>query len=228
MIEPITVGKHKIPRYIYHLTTQKNYNSMLKDGFLKPSEDTFCRDGVFFFELINFFKRWKSHSDWGGTNLQMDLINQVKKHFSDGLVLLKIPTENLNHEKLKIRSQNRLFSWFYKNECAVDKIKNSETNRANKFLRVKKLLYSTTTEQCANHICEGSSAQDSSLFKKRKEAIEYIYQDNIPIDKVEKLGEIEAYLIRFFIRDKKENPIKNIFLELLKGYNEQKGAELLK
>lgn len=226
MINSVNIGKHKIPKYIYHLTTERNYASMLKDGLIKPSEDTFCGEGVFCIELVNLFKRWKSHSDWGGSNLQLDLINQVKKFFTDGLVLLRIPTKNLNSEKLKVRSQNRLFKWVYDNEQALDKIKNSE--RKDNSIRIKNLLYQTTTEENATHICEGSSAQNSSLFKKRKEAIEYIYQENIPIDNVEKIGEIGAAFTRFFLRDKTQNPVKNIFLELLKGHNEIKGAELLK
>ncbi len=73
-----TIGKHKVPRYIYHITTQKNYRSILNDGLLKTTEDPFCGNGVFAIELINFFKRWKEHKDWKNSILQSDLIEQVR------------------------------------------------------------------------------------------------------------------------------------------------------
>ena len=67
MINPIIknqpTGRHNIPRYLYHLTTKENYNSMLKDGFIKTSHDVELSsnlEGVFLFEMINFVKRWGS------------------------------------------------------------------------------------------------------------------------------------------------------------------------
>lgn len=34
----ISFGHRKIPRYIYHFTNKKNYESILKDGFIKVSD----------------------------------------------------------------------------------------------------------------------------------------------------------------------------------------------
>lgn len=226
MINPINVGKHKIPKYMYHLTTQRSYESMLKDGFIKTTEDQICGQGVFLIELVNFFKRWRTSKDWGRTDLQLDLIHQVKKFFTDGLVLLRIPTKNLNSDKLKVRSQNRLFSWVKNNEEAFYRIKNSD--RGDELSRIQKLVYLTENDENIANLLGETPAKDSSLFKKRKEAVEYIYKDDIPIDSVEKIGEIEAVLTRFFLNDKSQNSVKSIFLELLQGQNERKGAELLK
>ena len=41
-------GEHKVPRFIYHLTNKTNYESMLKDGFIKTSTDISIGEGVFF------------------------------------------------------------------------------------------------------------------------------------------------------------------------------------
>ncbi len=226
MINPINVGKHKIPKYMYHLTTQRSYESMLRDGFIKTSEDRICGQGVFLIELANFFRCWKTSQDWDSTNLQLDLIYQVKKFFSDGLVLLRIPAKNLESDKLKVRSQNRLFSWVKNNEDALYKIKNSD--RGDESSRIRKLVYLTEKDENKTNLFGETPAKDSSLFKKRKEAVEYIYKDDIPIDSVEKIGEIEAALTRFFLNNKSQNSVKSIFLELLQGQNERKGAELLK
>lgn len=219
------IGRHKIPRYIYHLTTQRNYQSILKDGQLKTTEDPLYRQGVFAIDLINFFKRWGQNQAWGNSILQADLIEQVRK-FTDGLVILRIPTRNLDTDKLRIRSQNKLFSWKYAHENEIDKIRDS--NRGNQFTRLCNLLYNTATERIANHLTHGSPAQQSSLFTRRKEAIEYIYPEDIPADKIEKLGEIDKDMLRYYLRSKSPNPIKNIFLELLKNSNEVHGAKRLK
>ena len=50
-------GKHKVPRFIYHMTNKTNYESMLRDGFIKTSPDVTLGRGVFATELTNLFKR---------------------------------------------------------------------------------------------------------------------------------------------------------------------------
>lgn len=220
-----SIGKHKIPRYIYHITTQQNYRLIIYDGALKTSEDPLFREGVFAIDLINFFKRWKQSKDWNNSLLQADLIEQVRR-FRDGLVILRIPTRNLDTDKLRVRSQNKLFSWIYSHENDIEKIKNSD--RGNPIVRLWNLLYQTTSEKTANHLTHGSPAKQSSLFARRKEAIEYIYPEDISTDRLEKIGEISRDKLRSFLAAKEQNPIKNIFLELLKYTNERKGAELLK
>ena len=34
-----TIGKHKIPRFIYHMTNKGNYESIIRDGVIKTSRD---------------------------------------------------------------------------------------------------------------------------------------------------------------------------------------------
>ena len=117
MINPIIknqpTGRHNIPRYLYHLTTKKNYNSMLKDGFIKTHHDacaTLNLDGVFLFEMINFVKRWSSTGlsiDWlKKPFLLLDALILQAATKNPEIVLLKIPTKNFLLEKLRCRVQN--------------------------------------------------------------------------------------------------------------------------
>ena len=57
-------GKHKVPRFIYHMTNKTNYESMLRDGFIKTSPDVTLGRGVFATELTNLFKRWRLNKSW--------------------------------------------------------------------------------------------------------------------------------------------------------------------
>jgi len=107
-----TIGKHKIPRFIYHMTSKSNYESMLLDGIIKTSPEPLIGRGVFTTELTNFFKRWRNNRSWDNDSLQERLIQQVSKG-SDEIVILRIPTASLDSDKLIVRSQNRLFNWAF-------------------------------------------------------------------------------------------------------------------
>ena len=158
-------GKHKIKRYLYHLTSEDNYKKMVESGKIKLTQDSqLPYDGIFMTDLENLAKQWRTSKDWNhtvpenksGIFLSAALLKQAAKG-GDTIVCLRIPTKYLNHDMLKIRSQNRLFS-----EVESPKIK--------------------------EHIRNGAPAKDANLYKQRKEAIEYIYQEEIPIDKVELAG----------------------------------------
>lgn len=61
MIEQLLVhyGKHKIPRYIYHLTNKENWLSILNSGELRTSVDPLFGHGVFATELTNSWNSGK-------------------------------------------------------------------------------------------------------------------------------------------------------------------------
>jgi len=94
------VGKHKIPRYLYHLTTRKKYNQMLQDGYLKISQDCFRGNGVYMFEMQNMLKHYKDFD--GNRNLGL-LLKQVVGRDGSEAVLLRIPTSKMDAGKLVIR-----------------------------------------------------------------------------------------------------------------------------
>ena len=229
-----TIGKHKIPRFIYHMTNKGNYESIIRDGVIKTSRDELLGRGVFTTELTNFFKRWRKNSSWENNSLQERLLQQISKG-EDEIVILRIPTANLDSDKLVIRSQNRLFNWGYSknaNEAfkQVDKI-GTEAGSSNWLEKIQGILRDIITKQesknCAAHLTSGEPAKMSGLYKQRKEALEYVYLDNIPMSCAEKIGELNVRELRATAEYDPLRPMRSIFTNLLKGSPEVKGAELL-
>jgi len=234
-------GKHKIPRYTYHMTSKKNYESMVKDGFIKPSNSGLLGKGVFMTELTNFFKRWRNNKAWREKSLQEKLLSQVAKDENE-IVMLKIPTDKLKHNKLKIRSQNILFKWatskegtnIFKEACrtaregnSTAELRNWKATISNEYRKALKLIMGNDLKTF-KHLTEGTLAKDSKLFKQKKHAIEYIYEDTIPISDVVKIGEVNLETLRTSRLYDPSKPIRSIFTALLQGQPEVKGAELLK
>ena len=95
------IGKHKIPRYLYHMTSPENYQKMLESGVLKPMGYR-LPNGVYMLELDSFGKYWSK-------SLRNALCDQI---FCTGsskqIVMLKIPTKNLDSTKLRIRTQKQV------------------------------------------------------------------------------------------------------------------------
>lgn len=245
-----------IPRFLYHLTNKKNYESIMTSGVLRTSKDNLFGEGVFAVELTNFFKRWRKSSDWGRSSLQSDLLFQTAKGSSD-LVMLKIPTEALNIENIRIRSQNRLFSemrdfCLLKNkkmqeqsllkaqyiDNEMDKLdKSILSEKGIRFMRDKieleaERLYPALTkedrfEMVSEHLKTGSSVKERKLFQQRKHAFEYIYPEDIPVSKIEKIGEINVEELRKSAEYDPLKPMRSVFSALLKGTPQEKGALLM-
>lgn len=102
-------GKPDIPRYLYHMTLKQNYEKMLSDGFIKTYPDYVIDelDGIFMFDLKNFEKRW-SNTWFKVANKKVNLGSVLlSKHVSFGsnndIVMLRIPTKNMDFNKMKIR-----------------------------------------------------------------------------------------------------------------------------
>ncbi len=183
-------GKPNIPRFLYHITSRENYSSMLKDGIIKTSADV-CPvsklNGVFMFDMKNFAKRWSN--TWIDienlhVNLGTALMTKNSVVGAKDVVLLKIPTKNMNINKLKVRPQLK------------DTIK------------ADKAIY-------------------QSIYTRRKNPIEYIYEENIDVSKVQKLGETT---LKYASEDDLYKRIKDkpteILLQLLKGQPEAKGVKI--
>lgn len=243
------IGKHKVPRFIYHLTTKKNYESILKDGYIKPSSDAFLGKGVFSAELTNLFKRWQNHKAWGFVSLQDQLIKQVAKG-QDEIVILKIPTAKLNPDLLKIRSQHTLFNFYSSDsfrkfsqeglELMERQPKFREISRLSDFPEegfskfkalykdfLTKLFDKIGQKDVGEMLVEGIPAKYSKLLKQRKKAIEYVYFNEIPSSNFEKIGEVNISKLRKTADYDPVRPMRSIFSKLLQGTPEEKGALLL-
>ena len=97
------VGKHKIPRYLYHVTTRANYENVLKTGTLRVSDARGLGSGVYMLELQNMIKHYGNHN--GNRGLER-LLGQARLHGDEELVLLRIPTKKLDASRLSIRDND--------------------------------------------------------------------------------------------------------------------------
>ena len=201
----VQYGKHKVKRYLYHFTSFDNYKKMIKDNKINMShKDNYLNTpGVFMIDLPNYTKRWLNNDTyWSTQNLALTFLSETC-HNQDKLVCLRIPTASLDHSKLKIRSQDE----FFKHE--------------------KKWF-----EPVPEHIKTGDEAKNRGLYVQRKECIEHIYQDEIPMDKVELVGivDIDKNVVcrRYDERGaKQKNIVIDVLKRLFKGQPEEKGVNYL-
>ena len=195
-------GKPDIPRYLYHMTTKQNYESILKSGKIHTSCD--CSrsnlDGVFMFAMQNFSKRWANtviQTPNAKVNLGSVLLCKKIRDFEDAskgldIVLLKIPTKGMDISKLRVRPQQIL-------------TKNSQ------------------------EILNGDSALYKSIYTHRKNAIEYIYENNIDTSHLEKVGTttLKFESIDDLAKTAQASPF-DILLNLVKGHPEEKCVRAFK
>ena len=203
-------GKHKVKRYLYHMTSEENYKKMLETGKITTTSDMqLDYQGVFMTELENLAKKWRNSKEWDffpenkdGMFLSLALLKQTSKD-SGKIVCLRIPTKNLDHDMLKIRSQNRLG-----------------------------LAEKDSSGRIIEHITKGAPAKDANLYKQRKEAIEYIYQDDIPMDNVELVGmteipEITMDNLAVWSKAEQRNVVLDALKKLFQGQPEAKGLDAM-
>lgn len=187
----INFKNKKVPRYLYHFTKIENLNKIMEDGFIRTSDNDTYIKGIFFVELQNLLKRWHYNKSW--VNFATSLITKllsVASGYQKDLAIIKIPTDYLNKTKLKIRSQNYYFK------------KNPKDNAS---------MIEKQIAQNDSHLLGKTDAIYSKYYKQRKDAIEYIYTDDIPIYKDGKL------IISSFTRDYSININKHSIYELLKN-----------
>lgn len=225
-----------IPKYLYHMTTKQNYRAIMKDGFLRTHNDRLCGQGVFIFDIKNYFEKWKDvFSEQRGKNFTELLLDQVSKR-RNKIVMLRIPTDKLDIDKLAIRSQNRLHKYCY-TDIVRKEIEPEATVLANLFQRGeegeelllrKKFMQETSKDHNlpdVDHCFNGAPALEAQQYE--QEAIEYIYRDNIPISDIEKVGEVDKMWCKFFRKYGGSKPVKSIFDRMLKGTPEAQATTLL-
>lgn len=163
-------NKSILPKYLYHLTNQKCYKAIMRSGKIKPSKDTI--DGVYMFDMKDFQNNWRTNSNYHKSRvLAEDLIDQAIKR-ENGLVLLRIPTENLNIENFTIRPQDELNSYLRGEHF---------TSLKQKYRNYDEVL--KHKDELPDYIREGYNPQNAREFCDNGRAIEYIYRDSIDIDK---------------------------------------------
>lgn len=171
------VGKHKVPRYMYHLTTEGAYEQMLKDGCIKPAQTMDSASSTFLFDLKNFTRFWrktKNVAEQPRTTLLNEVAVKLGYQKTGNIVMLKIPTSTLDARKLRIRRQ-KLVRCGHGN--AEQNMKNfNDPHRLSKTLEGLKYSF------------EGENIANIPLYNQRKDAIEFITPDSIPMSNVSLVG----------------------------------------
>ena len=162
------IGKHKIPRYLYHFTDSKSLEQINKDGIIKinQSRGDFIR-GIFSIELTNFLKYWNKKDSFSNQSLMAKLFQKILSKEQRELVVIRFQTGNLDKSKFLIRLQKDIIDFCKKYV--------SKLQKGNKLH--ERIL--------------GIPATESKLFEQKKQAIEYIYTDNIPIDFIKIIGKTD-------------------------------------
>lgn len=228
---PAKVGKHIIPRNLYHITDKVSLQKIKTDGYLKPRipNKSFSQEGIFFFELQNVLRRWQQIPTQRGENTLLGMLLNITTRCD--MVVLKIPTKNLNPDNLLIRSQD----WYFKPEKKLPKSQLEKINKyweelgdidyGEKFKKLddfKTAIIEKLFPGKNNHIRNGSSAKEAPLYKQRGESIEYIYTDRIPVSEIEIVGSVNK--VDFYNNDCTLK-IKELLLELFKGQREKIAVE---
>lgn len=168
-----------IPQYLYHLTNMNSYEKIMEEGQIKLSKDII--DGVFMFDMEDFQKNWRNTKNPSkrGT-LAKSLVEQALKQ-EQGLVLLRIPTENLDPMKFAIRPEDEVTSYLKSMEFSF--LTSMYENKGGILNNKDKL---------PKDLVNGFSPVKSKEYFEAGRPIEYIYQDNIDLSKIslEKILEI--------------------------------------
>ena len=110
-IYPLKKDKSK---YLYHITSQRNYEKILESGGLKIQQGTDTKGSpqLFLFNLENILNAWAN----GGKRDYLAKILQMAKKNDNKLVMLRIKAKSLDSTKLKIRPLDKLFQIMKSND----------------------------------------------------------------------------------------------------------------
>ena len=195
MINPIassSIGKHKIPQYLYHLTMSSNLPKIQRDG-LQPGMDEFYGEGVFMFDMANMLKFWKRR--YGHDTLQDKLLNYTADYLHD-LTLLRIPTQKIDKSELVVRRLDTLLNLSLKYYDAQDIFRAYNKGEI--------------SSDIIEHITEGTPAKFSRILTNKKFPIEFIYPDVIDSQHIQILGQGKAKNGIYSFKDTMRNMLSGL------------------
>lgn len=106
----------RIPKYLYHLTSTSNYESMANDGLIRTTRDKMLdKEGnraVFLVDGENCINQWANISNGGETSYITKLLKFCDKDRTGNVLLLRIETDKLDKSKLRLRDQNEVMRSF--------------------------------------------------------------------------------------------------------------------
>lgn len=211
-----TIGKHKMPRYLYHLTTEEAYLSMLKDGKILPAQCADSSNGIFLFDIKNFTRFWrrnKNVAEQPRTTLLNNVAGRLLKP-NGNIVMLKIPTHELDVRTLRLRLQK------------LCRMGHGNVQQEQESILNDKYKFSNALEGL-RYLMQGESVANAPLYNQRKEAIEFITPNEIPIDKVSLLGKVNVDKERIDRAHWDMQDLPDIWKALTQGTPEAKSFECM-
>lgn len=193
------LGRHKLKKNLYHITTHEAYQNIKKNGYLCPSIAQGTESGLFLVDFPNLLKRWCGISkNYPQGYLFKNLLSHIAGIECEDVVLLRIPTEVLEKDALKVRSVER---------HAQNIVKVSERQK-----NIKELQEDTIKALF------GDFARYSPKYKQKREAVEYIYPYEIKATNIEEMGTFK------FTKSLRKTSIWEIITQLVKGHPEENGV----
>ncbi|MBP3925302.1 hypothetical protein J6E39_08720 [bacterium] len=171
------LSKRYIPRYLYHFTSGDCYQKIKNEGVIVSQKEGLMDESIFLFDLENMLKFWNFYTQKYKMPLKEGLLNRFFKR-DKSIVLLRIDTQNLSKNSLKIRSQDYLFKPENLNYLK-DKVK--------KYGSVEKFPKSIKNKLA--HYINGDDARKAKIYKQRKNSIEYVYPFDILKSDFTKIGQ---------------------------------------
>ncbi len=160
-----------LPEYLYHLTNRECYERIKESGQIKLSKDVI--DGVFMFDMQDFQTNWRNTKNPSKTgSMARSLLEQALKN-EEGLVLLKIPTKNLDPMKIAIRPEDEVTEFIQS-----DHFRNLYTAYAE-----RGGIFNNKWE-LPKDLVEGYSPVKAKEYTDNCRAVEYVYQGNIDLENV--------------------------------------------
>lgn len=193
------IGRHKLKKNLYHITTKEAYQNIKKEGYLYPSIANGTESGLFLVDFPNFLKRWCGISkNYPQGYLFKNLLSHIAGRECEDVVLLRIPTEVLEKNALKVRSVER-------HAQNIVKIRERQKN-------IKELPKETIKALF------GDFAKYSPKYKQKREAVEYIYPYEIKLSNIQEMGTFR------FTKSLRKTSIGEIITQLVKGHPEENGV----
>lgn len=146
-------GKHKIPRFLYHFTDENSLRTIMQEGKIRPSCPNLDVNGVYMVDMNNFLKYWKVDGCWSlALNEETSILSEL---------INRAQHDKGNISCIKIPT------------CGLDLdlLKIRSQNR---------LSFAVEAGTPVDSIVD--SVKKLPLYNQKKEAIEYIYDMEIPID----------------------------------------------
>jgi len=193
--------KKLLPEFLYHFTTPNNYQTMKKAGKIIPNQEgNTGLNGIFTFDLPNFLNNWGKVQD-RGLPLDRKLVTRIAQAGNGEIVLLKIPTEGMNPDLCKIRSQNLIFDMY-----------NGVESLPNPYMESMQDLMIDNFNENYWHLMKASSLENAKEFVDKGHALEYILDTEIPMDSVQSIGSVN---LKDFIDVPYNELVSNILKKLL-------------